>query len=80
MNGMKKSSTFILEFTTVEPINEWEYAGLRYIYRESRLFEPGYYTSFEPTPKKSLFYLLMRPQNYKITKIASNEEIININL
>lgn len=75
---MKKSSTFILEFTVIEPIHEYEHGGLKYIYRESQVFDPAYYVGINKEQKKSLFYLIMRPQNYKITKIRQNEDIINL--
>jgi hypothetical protein len=74
----KTSSSFILEFTVIEPRNEYEAVNEKYVYKESDLFEPGYYIGKELKIKKSLFFLIMRPQHYKVTKLAQNNDIINL--
>jgi len=74
----KTSSSFILEFTVLEPTNEYEAVNEKYAYKESGRFEPGYYLGKELKIKKSLFFLIMRPQNYKVTKLAQNNDIINL--
>ena len=74
----KTSSSFILEFIVTDPTNEYEAIGEKYVYKESGRFEPAFYLGKEQRIKKTLFYLIMRPHNYKITKLVQNNDIINI--
>lgn len=81
---MVKSCVFIQEFEVIEPIHEHEKPGNRYILKTIKTKdedEVEFYT-FEGTNKykKTLFFMLMHPQNYMATKICQNNDIIKINL
>lgn len=84
---MVKSSLFIQEFEVIEPIFEHEKPGNKYVLKtikikdEDEINEVEFYT-FENTNKyrKTLFFLIMHPQNYIATKICQNNDIIKINI
>lgn len=83
---MDKSSLFISEFEVTEPIFEHEKYGSKYILKtiekgDQDKIGDEYYT-FEGTNKhlKTLFFMLMHPQNYTPIKINHNGNITKINL
>lgn len=73
-----KSSIFILEFTVIDPTLENEYKGDKYLYIEDGKKQPGYYLGKKSEKQKSLFYLINRLHNYRVTKIIQNGDIITI--
>lgn len=73
---MKLSAQFILEFTVINPACEYETEGDKYILKSiNKTHKYGLKDSKET---KNLFSLVSRPQNYVITKIVQNNEILNL--
>lgn len=75
-----KANVFIMEFTVIDAVYDYEFPGDIYMYKKPVGKDPGYYLKRHNEKSKSLFFLMQRPHNYRATKFKQNEETILIEL